>query len=214
MIFPKKYSFSFTAASALIPETLIIAEEYVKLKDWKEVQKSLLENNLLNKIKQSTFKREFSEIKKRLSLLTPDQLQLMINGSYDDSKAMIFLSLVKTYSLLKDFIIEIIRTKYLVFDRELSEVDYNRFINSKNLTQPELTSISEVTLRKVKQVIFKLLEQVGIITNAKNGTILKPLLSKESLEVIIKEDPVLLTAFLFSNDEIKNLINKEHIAKI
>lgn len=209
MVNTKKYSFSFTGASALIPETLIIAEEYAKLKDWKAVQKSLLDNNLLNKIKQSTFKREFSEIKKRLSLLTPDQIQLLINGSSDEAKAMILLSLVKTYTLLNDFIIEIIRNKFLGYDKELSEVDYNRFVNSKSLSQPELTSISDVTLKKVKQVIFKLLEQTGLISNAKNGTILKPILSNESFEVIIKEDPRLLIAYLFSNDEIKSILKKE-----
>ncbi|MBK6772727.1 MAG: DUF1819 family protein [Ignavibacteria bacterium] len=214
MISKKKYSFSFTAASALIPETLIIAEEYDKLKDWKAVQKSLLENNLLNKIKQSTFKREYSEIKKRLSLLTQDQFHLMTTGSLDETKSMILLSLAKTYKIFNDFIVEVIRNKYIMFDRVLSEVDYNRFIDSKSLTHPELSSISEETLKKVKQVIFKLLEQAGLITNAKNGTILKPILSNESFKVIIKEDPRLLTTFLFSNSEIKSILNKEVNAKL
>lgn len=214
MISKKKYSFSFTAASALIPETLIIAEEYDKLKDWKAVQKSLLENNLLNKIKQSTFKREYSEIKKRLSLLTQEQIHLMTTGSLDETKSMILLSLAKTYKIFNDFIVEVIRNKYIMFDRVLSEVDYNRFIDSKSLTHPELSSISEETLKKVKQVIFKLLEQAGLITNAKNGTILKPILSNESFKVIIKEDPRLLTTFLFSNSEIKSILNKEVNAKL
>ena len=46
-----KYTFSFTGASALIAETLVIAEEYERLQDWKEVQKSLMNSNLLNKVK-------------------------------------------------------------------------------------------------------------------------------------------------------------------
>ena len=91
MVHKAKYIFSFTGASALIAETMVIAEEYDRLKDWKAVEKSLLNNNLLNKVKQSTFKREFSEIKKRLSLLTKNQLQLMIQGSLEDAKAMILL---------------------------------------------------------------------------------------------------------------------------
>ena len=67
MVNTSKYSFSFTGASALIAETLVIAEEYHKLNNWNEVQIFLSNNNHLNKIKQGTFKREFSEIKKRLS---------------------------------------------------------------------------------------------------------------------------------------------------
>jgi predicted transcriptional regulator len=203
-----KYTFSFTGASALITETLVIAEEYNRLRDWKAVEKSLLDNNLLNKVKQATFKREISEIKKRLSLLTEDQLQLMIQGSLDDAKAMILLSLVKSYSFLRDFIVEVIRNKYLLFDTFVSEIDYMKFVNTKSLSHNELNAITEVTAKKVKQVIFKLLEQVGLITQSKNGSILKPILNSKVIDVIVDDDPALLNAFLFSNEEIKSLLQK------
>jgi hypothetical protein len=203
-----KYNFSLTGASALITETIIIAEEYDRLKDWKTVEKSLLENNLLHKIKQSTFKREFLEIKKRLNLLTQDQLHLLIHGSLDDAKAMILLSLIKAYVFLKDFIVEIIRNKYLLFDMIVSEVDYLKFVNSKSLSHNELNEITEITAKKVKQVTFKLLEQVGLITQAKNGTILKPILNSKVIDVIIDDNPAFLNAFLYSNEEIKGLLQK------
>lgn len=208
MINKTKYTFSFTGASALITETLIIAEEYGRLKDWITVKNSLLEHNLLNKVKQETFKREFSEIKKRLSLLTQDQLKLIIQGSLDDAKAMILLSLVKAYSFLRDFIVEVIRNKYLLFDPVISEIDYIKFVKTKSLSHNELTAITEVTAKKVKQVIFKLLEQVGLITQAKNGTILKPILNSKVIDVIINDDPAFLYAFLFSNEEINRLLQK------
>lgn len=203
-----KYTFSFTGASVLIAETLAIAEEYNRLNDWRAVEKSLLDNNLLNKIKQATFKREFSEIKKRLSLLTQDQLQLMIQGSLNDAKAMILLSLVKSYSFLHDFIIEVIRNKYLLFDTVISDIDYIRFVNTKSLSHNELNAITEATAKKVKQVVFKLLAQVGLITHSRNGSILKPILNGKVIDVIIDDDPALLSAFLFSNEEIKTLLKK------
>ena len=208
MIHKTKYTFSFTAASALIAETLIIAEEHNRLKDWKAVEKSLLDSNLLNKVKQATFKREFYEIKKRLSLLTKNQLQLMIQGSQDDAKAIILLSLVKSYSFLRDFIVEVIRNKFLHFDIVVSEIDYIKFVNAKSLAHDELTAITEVTAKKVKQVIFRLLEQVGLITKAKNGNIIKPVLNSKVIDVIVDDDPALLNAFLFSNVEIKSLMQK------
>jgi hypothetical protein len=201
-----KYTFSFTGASALIAETLVIGEEYNRLNDWEKVEKSLLENNLLNKVKKTTFKREFFEIKKRLSLLTQNQLKVMVLGNLDDAKAIILLSLVKAYSLVRDFIVEVIRSKYLLFDTVISEIDYIKFINTKSLMHNELTEITEVTAKKVKQVVFKLLEQVGLITQIRNGIILKPIISSNVIDVIIEDDPALLYNFLFSNDEIKNLV--------
>jgi hypothetical protein len=208
MVNKDKYSFSFTGASALITETLIIAEEYKNLQDWKAVKNSLMEHNSLNKIKQSTFKREFSEIKKRLSSLTEEQLYLLIHGSYDDSKAMILLSLIKVYTFLNDFIVEVLRNKYLQFDTIISENDYFKFVNSKSISHNELNEITEVTTKKVKQVIFKLLEQVGLVTQTKNGTILKPILSLAAVDVIINENPIQLSAFLYSNEEIKGYLKK------
>ena len=208
MVDKAKYTFSFTGASALIAETMVIAEEYDRLKDWKATEKSLVDNNLLNKVKQATFKREFFEIKKRLSLLTPDQLQVMIQGSLDDAKAMILLSLVKAYAFLRDFIVEVIRNKYLLFDPLVSEIDYNKFVNTKSFSHDELSAITEITAKKVKQVIFKLLHQVGLITQTKNGSILKPILDNKVIEVIMEDDPAWLNAFLFSNEEIKNLLQK------
>ena len=132
----------------------------------------------------------------------------MIQGSLDDAKAMILLSLVKAYSFLRDFIVEVIRNKYLLFDTVVSEIDYIKFVNTKSLSHKELNAITEVTAKKVKQVIFKLLEQVGLITQAKNGSILKPILNSKVIDVIVDDDPALLNAFLFSNEEIKSLLQK------
>ncbi|MGO3202339.1 MAG: DUF1819 family protein [Ruoffia tabacinasalis] len=203
MVNKLKYTFSFTGASALINETLIIAEEYAKLKDWKLVQASLVENNYLNKIKLNTLKREFAEIKKRLINLSSSQLTLILDGSLDDAKAMILLAMAKTYAYLRDFIVEVLYNKYLVFDTVLTEVDYMKFYNVKCQSHPELNEITETTDKKVKQVIFKLLEQVGLITQAKNGTIIKPILSQEAISVIVEDDLVFLPIFLYSREEIK-----------
>ena len=208
MVTTTKYTFSFTGASALIPETSVIAEEYNRLKDWKSVRKSLLDNNSLNKVKQATFAREFREIKKRLSLLTSDQLNLLIQGSRDDAKSIILLSLAKTYPFVKDFITEVLRNKYMIFDTVLTETDYNKFFNAKSLSHDELNTITELTAKKVKQRVYTLLDQVGLITQAKNGTILKPVLSSKVIEVIIEDDPSFLMVFLYSNEEIKSLIQK------
>jgi len=130
----------------------------------------------------------------------------MVLGNLDDAKAIILLSLVKAYSLVRDFIVEVIRSKYLLFDTVISEIDYIKFINTKSLMHNELTEITEVTAKKVKQVVFKLLEQVGLITQIRNGIILKPIISSNVIDVIIEDDPALLYNFLFSNDEIKNLV--------
>jgi predicted transcriptional regulator len=194
-----------TGASALITETLVVAEEYHRLSDWDLVKESLITNNLLNKIKQSTFNREYSEIKKRINNLSSQQIALMVSGDLDEAKSMILLSILKSYDFFHDFMVEVLGHKFQLFDRFLDDSDYSRFINYKNINHPELLTITPETASKVKQVVYKILEQLGIITSAKNGTIIKPMLSSKSIEVIINEDPNLLSGFLYSHEEIKNI---------
>lgn len=208
MVQTTKYIFSFTGASALIPESLIVVEEFIRLKDWDAVETSLIDKNLLNKVKHATFKREFREIKRRLVLLTDDQLYFLNISSSDDTRAIILLALVKSYSYLRDFIVDVIRSKYLLFETILTDADYNRFFNSKCLTHPELTALAGVTAKKVKQLIFKLLEQVRLLSQVKDGTIIRPMLSDSVVELIVKDDPTLLTVFLYSNEEIKMILKK------
>lgn len=203
MVAKKKYSFSFTGASALGAETLVIAEEYVRLNDWEKVSESVQKNNLMNKTKQSTSKRMFHEIKKRLELLTGEQLSLLINGSPDERKAMILISLLKAYSFFKDFVIEVIRAKYLLYNISIVSSDYTSFFNTKAITHNELNTITEKTTNKVKQVLFKMLEQVGLINSAKEGMIIKPFLSDDSINVILSDDSYLFAGFLYSDAEIK-----------
>lgn len=205
-----KYSFSFTGASALLAETSIIAEEYIRLKDWEKVKVSVQDNNLMNKTKQNTTKRMYHELKKRLELLTDDQLNLLVNGSPDESKVMVLLSLLKTYSFFKDFVIEVIRRKYLLYNNILLDSDYISFFNAKSLTNTELNVITEKTTNKVKQVLFKMLEQVGLINSSKDGIIIKPFLSDDSINTILHDDPSLFAGFLYSEAEI-NSIKQTHI---
>ncbi len=199
-----KYTFSFTGASALTAETRVVAEEFSKLKDWVLVNQVLASDNRLNKIKQATFKRQLQELKKRIDSLTHAQLNVLVQGSLDEAKAMILISLVKAYPLFMDFIVEVVRTKYFLFDRILTETDYLAFIQSKSLSHPELEEISEATAKKVKQRIYTLIEQVGLISQVKNGAILKPYLSPDIIKIICSDNPSLLRVFLFTDAEIKS----------
>ena len=205
MVTKKKYSFSFTGASALPAETLVIAEEYILLQDWEKVKVSVQENNLMNKTKQNTSKRMYFEIKKRLELLTSEKLNLLVSGSPDESKAMVLLSLLKAYSFFKDFVIEVIRAKFLLYNNNIVASDYTSFFNAKAITNDELNTITEKTTNKVKQVLFKMLEQVGLINSAKEGMIIKPFLSDDAIRIILNDDASLFAGFLCSDAEIRSL---------
>ncbi|MGZ4054023.1 MAG: DUF1819 family protein [Bacteroidia bacterium] len=202
-----KYTFSFTAASSLIKETVIIGQLYLQYKDWGKVEEDIYKHNILNKSKRNTIKREFNEIRKRLKTLNESEMNLLVHGDTNSEKAMVHLALVKTYSLIYEFIHEVINSKFIQFEKQLTETDYSKFIDAKATLHPELEVSSETTLNKVKQVTFKMLAQIGIIDSLKEKNITKPFLDIKCIEVILNDNPTLLSAFLYSDEEIKSLKN-------
>lgn len=186
----------------------IIAENYLELKDWKMVEHAVLEDNLLGKGTIATRKREFKELQKRLKTLTHDQLKYYRNGSGTEIKQLSLLACFKLYDFMYEFTTEVIRNKLLLFDYQVLNSDYESFYESKALSHDNLNTISESTQKKLKQVLFKILEQSELIDSVKNKNIQKPYLSEDLIKLIIQDDPKYLSAFLYSDNEINDYIQR------
>ncbi|WP_434581484.1 DUF1819 family protein [Sulfurimonas sp. NW15] len=203
-----KYLLSYTAVSLQAYEAEIIANIYRETLDWESVAKSVVDDDALQKGTISTRKREFTEFKKRLQTLTPEQLAYYEQASSSDVKNLTMLSCFKLYAFISDFAREIIRNKLLLFDFQLINSDYEAFYDSKRVAYDNLNTISEATKYKLKQVMFKMFEQAGFIDSVKNKNIQKPYLSQELIKLIVKDDPKYLGAFLCSDNEINEYIKR------
>ena len=197
MLHNSKYRFSFTASSLRLNEMISIANHKVKDIEFDYV-------NELGKGKSSTGKRMFMELNSRINKLTDEQLSLFTSGNLDTQKQIAFLSICKTYDFIRDFCIEVLREKLLVFDYDISDGDYISFYRRKTELHSEMESLTELTQSKIKQVTFKILEQAGIIDNIQNKNIQPQLLDSEVIEVIEKESSEWLKIFFFSDIDIKN----------
>lgn len=199
------YSLSFTAASLMSFETEQVALLFLQHKDWKVVKNLIVDDNILQKGTISTRKREFTEIKKRLNDISDDDLKFISNCTTDELKLYCLFLCSKTYRLIFEFISEAIRDKYLMFDYSILDSDYVRFIESKMMNSKKLQKITENTEYKIKQVIFRILEQSTLIDSAKSKNIQKPYISEELEKVITKNNPVFLSSFLYTNSDIQKI---------
>lgn len=194
------YNFSFTASSLRLKEMLSVAESMVKNED-------IDYTNDLGRGKVTTGKRMYLEYKKRLSFLTHEQLKLLINGDLVTQKQIAFLSICKSHLFIRDFVVEVLREKLLVFDYEITEGDYISFYRRKFDIHPEMSNLSEISERKIKQVIFKILEQAGIIDNIKTKIIQPQIIDNRTIEVIAQDNSNWLKVLLMSDSNIENTIN-------
>ena len=191
-----KYEFSLTGSSLRVNEMILFATKYIN--------QGLLE---FKSDKGTTNKRMVSEFKKRIDNLTVSQQELLLNSNFSNQKQLAFLSACKTYSLLRDFVIEVVREKYLIMDFNLSDTDYISFIRRKEINHDELANLTDQTQAKVKQVIFKILEQAGIIDNVRDKEIQLQLLGESTKKSIIEDNPEWLKIFLLSDMDIQNELN-------
>ena len=200
-----KYILSFTAASLRLNEMVKVAKAACdnNTTNLRSVQESGI---VFSSVKTRTSDREFREVRKRLEKLTDGQISILINGDLIAQKQIAFLAVCKHYAFIRDFTIEVIRDKVLMFDFQLQESDYNSFINGKLLLHPELEEFSESTLKKARQVMYRIFEQAGIINNAAEKNILPQILQQDVINVIAKEDPAWLKIFMMSDKDIKQLI--------
>lgn len=192
----------------MVYETEKLALLYLETGDWEKIKNLVIEDNILQKGTLGTRKREFVELKKRLDSLTKKQLRCFEDVASSDRKYLVLLSCFKSYGLIYDFACEVVRNKLLMFDYQILNSDYESFIDSKALTHENLETISESTKNKIKQVLFKILEQAEIIDSVKNKYIQKPYISEELIKVIVEDNPQYLKAFLYNDGEINEFVKR------
>lgn len=191
----KKYEFSFTASSLRVSDMIQFAKLY-------------LTDNVIDIgfTKESTNKRIVTEFKKRIDSLTISQQKMLIESDYLTQKQILFLSVCKSYGMIRDFVVEVIRENYLLMNYQISDYEFTSFLRRKEIQHDELNEISENTKSKVKQVLFKILEQGGIINTVKDREIQLQILNPSLIQVIVRDNPEWLKVFLFSDRDIQNMI--------
>ncbi len=200
------YNITFTAGAAMIEETCAVAEAYVESKyDWETTKERTFKENLMNKTKVSSNQRYFVLMKQRISALTPEELQRLVDGTMAEKRIIVLLAICKAHSFVYDFITENVRESYFGLNEKISHANFNEFYNEKKYEHPELEEITEQTTAKVRQVIFRILEQTEIIESADDAVLRRPYLSESLEKMIVKDDAKWLTAFLYSNNEISSL---------
>lgn len=191
-----KFDFSFTASSLRLNEMLLVARAHY---NGIEVDYT----NDLGGGKSSTGKRMLSEFKKRISHLTPNQLEVLIKGDLISQKQLAFVSICKSYSFIKEFVVEVVREKALVYDYQITNGDYISFYRRKFDLHEEMDSLTELTEKKIKQVTFKILEQAGLINDIKNRIIQPQIIDYKLMKALVQDNPNWLKVLLVSDMDIQ-----------
>ncbi|SFI77880.1 Putative inner membrane protein [Kaistella treverensis] len=198
MLRTDRYDFSFTTSSLLLNGMGLVAEAIIGNADFDYV--SILGNG-----KTTTGKKYFAEINKRLRNLTSEEMDLLVDGDLSTQKHLSFLAVCKTYGFIKDFTLDVLRNKLLVYDYQITDTDYLSFFRGKMSSHDELEELTDSTQKKIKQVMFKIFEQAGIIDNIRSKKIQPQFLDCKVLESVKRDNPNWLRIFFMSDSDIDQI---------
>ena len=159
------YNMSFTTGGLLEKESRIFANEYFQVKDWKTASQHVQDENLFQYRTLVATKRILQELKARFSYLNEDALQLIVSGFPNETQQMLWFAICQKHKFISDFVKEVIKEKYLIGQFELENYDFDAFYNKKMLEYPSLEKITDGSRYKLKQVLFKMLREVGILNS-------------------------------------------------
>ena len=183
-----KYRLSFGTGNAYINESNLILKKYLENKDWRETEKYSIENNILQTNTLSSSKRIFREISLRLKSLSQQEQEFFIRSNYVDQSILIWISICRTYKFIGDFASMIISEKFSSYQLEIEYSDFNYFFEKQKVFHEELRTLKDSTRKKLRQVIFRIMKDLNIISKDKEITPLLPSLELKEVTKSTRKD--------------------------
>jgi len=200
---PTSYNLSFTAASLRPDLARIVAEHYLATGDWNLAKDRILSTNALQSRSPSSAIRMERELRRRFATLTPDQLAIAAQATSEDRAAIAWLAVCKHAPFAFEFAAEVLREKLADRDPVLRPSDYEAYVESRSLSQPELARLTVSSKEKIRQVLLRMLAEVGLLqAGTALGTIQRPVLSPGVTHAITADSTHWLAGFLVPDAEI------------
>jgi len=188
-----RYRISFTSGSLYHRESVPLTELYQSMKDWDAVRTQALSENLLQTRTESTAKRTCREAIARLKTLNDKELAFLVEANHQDQAHLLWVAVCRLYRFIADFAVEVLHERFISMKLDLGLEDFDAFYNRKAEWHEELDRASESTRDKLRQVLFRMLREAGLL--GKDNTINAVLLSPALVEMLRRNNPQELLYF-------------------
>lgn len=192
-----KYKASITREQFLFFEMRTTAKLLCTGMDDNKIVETIVKNNLFQYPTEKSIKRMALTCINRLKSMEEYSLiEAIASQPVDVSKQICLYAMMKQSKLIWDFMVTVIGEKYRLKESTFSRLDLNTFFMRLQEQDNTVSTWSETTINKIKQVIKKVLVENEYLDNTKseylNPVLLNPLLENV---IISKGENVLLPAF-------------------
>lgn len=182
------YNAAITREQFLFYEMRITAKLINSGSDKNEIAEKIVSENLFQYPTERSVRKIALACIRRLESMQDDTLITAIATQPSDvAKQICLYAMMCQYRLVWDFMITVIGEKYQKFDGSFGRVDMNSFFMRLQEQDDWVASWSELTIKKLKQVLTKILVENDYLDSTKADH-LNPVLISPVLENAIRND--------------------------
>lgn len=185
---------SFTTGGLLERETIIFANMLLQTNDLEKTCQQIKDENLFQYRTVSAIRRTLSELRTRFQFLDDEALKLISVGFPNEIQQISWFLVCNKYPFIFEFVHEVIKEKYFLGQLELINYDFDAFFNKKMVQYPTLEKITDNSRYKLKQILFKMLREVGLLD--KNNILQTVLPTRKVVSFITNKAPNYLGIFI------------------
>ncbi|WP_081614938.1 DUF1819 family protein [Paracoccus sp. N5] len=189
-----KYRMSFSVGGLMLNESLAISQEYRTGETWACARERLLAQGASSLPKLASQTRALREVYDRIGHLSDaERHYLLEEADRAEQQAIIWLAICRTYRFVHEFAVEVISERYQSWRLDLGHEVFDRFLAEKAETDPTLAELSPSTCAKLRQVLFRILREAGLLSI--EGRIQPVWLSGRMKRLIVERNPADLQVF-------------------
>ena len=182
----KVYNAEISAGSLMLRESRKVAKLLLVGADEKTWHQAIHVENVLQKKVPATARRMARLIRNRFDPMSPDLWKLIINGSAETALQALLVAAIHHSRLLGDFLNDVIKEKYRIFDKQLTVQDWKKFLYTCELRDSVVSTWSEKTKAKLGQVIFRILAEAKYLDSTRSLKLMPVTLIPEVRSYLLK----------------------------
>jgi hypothetical protein len=159
------YKMSFAVGGLYLNECIQVARLHSPSTSWETTLQKALQEGIASLPKATSRRRMLRELVNRISTFDNDELRYLVDDAdRQDQQAMLWLSTCRAYRFVREFAVEVIHERYLSFQLDLPLDCFDVLFAAKAEWDDGLASISPGTRSKLRQVLFRIMREAGVIS--------------------------------------------------
>lgn len=157
-----------------------------KYPEIEDIKKAFREEDILDSVSENNYRRKFISINKRLKFLTNDLMYYLIEGDSNTGKFINLYSILCCERIILEFMDEVVKEKYKIYDYHVKESDFTKFIEMKAEQSEIVENWSTPGKKKVIVKVKNFLIESGFLYKEEDGRykIVKPIVLLEVIDEI------------------------------